>query len=217
MLPRASIKYQSFLAHHQLWMQAYEVLRLTSEWLIWTLQGHSAIEQLAICANWHIPLQAATKLLLAEGSKVVMVASQSTYSQGIYGLVSNLGSLVVRTIFQVCPPMLLPQTQRLSISLEWMHDSLKLPMRMPVMSSRSCVINGDFAGKHHTCAVHVQPFEEAAFLAFSQREPGLSPEAASRKQAKELSIAVRCVSLVGECCAQPLNPCLLQSGPCKLS
>ena len=30
-----------------------------------------------------------------------MVASQSTYSQGIYGLVSNLGSLVVRTIFQV--------------------------------------------------------------------------------------------------------------------
>ena len=63
----------------------------------------------------------------------------------------------------------------------------------------------------------MQPFEEAAFLAFSQREPGLSPEAASRKQAKELSIAVRCVSLVGECCAQPLNPCLLQSGPCKLS
>lgn len=46
-------------------------------------------------------LQAATKLLLAEGSKVVMVASQSSYSQGIYGLVSNLGSLVVRTIFQV--------------------------------------------------------------------------------------------------------------------
>ena len=46
-------------------------------------------------------LQAATKLLLAEGSKVVMVASQNSYSQGIYGLVSNLGSLVVRTIFQV--------------------------------------------------------------------------------------------------------------------
>ena len=47
-------------------------------------------------------MQAATKLLLAEGSKVVMVAFQSSYSQGIYGLVSNLGSLVVRTIFQVC-------------------------------------------------------------------------------------------------------------------
>lgn len=34
-----------------------------------------------------------------------MVASQSTYSQGIYGLVSNLGSLVVRTIFQVHPSL----------------------------------------------------------------------------------------------------------------
>ena len=31
-----------------------------------------------------------------------MVAFQSSRSQGIYGLVSNLGSLVVRTIFQVC-------------------------------------------------------------------------------------------------------------------
>ena len=48
-----------------------------------------------------VALQAITKLALAEGSKVVMVASQSSYSQGIYGLVSNLGSLVVRTIFQV--------------------------------------------------------------------------------------------------------------------
>lgn len=47
--------------------------------------------------------------------------------------------------------------------------------------------------------MHMQPFEEAAFLAFSQHESGLSKEAASRKQAKELSIAVRCVSLVGEC------------------
>ena len=51
-----------------------------------------------------IGVQAATKLLLAEGSKVVMVAFQSSRSQGIYGLVSNLGSLVVRTIFQVCLP-----------------------------------------------------------------------------------------------------------------
>lgn len=34
---------------------------------------------------------------------MVMVAFQSSYSQGVYGLVSNLGSLVVRTIFQVCP------------------------------------------------------------------------------------------------------------------
>ena len=44
----------------------------------------------------------------------------------------------------------------------------------------------------------MQPFEEAAFLAFSQHEPGVSKEALSKKQARELSIAVRCVSLVGE-------------------
>lgn len=48
--------------------------------------------------------QALEKLLLAEGSKMVMVAFQSSYSQGVYGLVSNLGSLVVRTIFQVSHP-----------------------------------------------------------------------------------------------------------------
>ena len=37
---------------------------------------------------------------------MVMVAFQSSYSQGVYGLVSNLGSLVVRTIFQVPSPHL---------------------------------------------------------------------------------------------------------------
>ena len=126
-------------------MQAYEVLRLTSEWLIWILQGHSPIQQLATCAHWHIPLQAATKLLLAEGSKVVMVASQSTYSQGIYGLVSNLGSLVVRTIFQVCPPMLLPRICCLSISLLWMHISWQLPS-----TCQSCYLEAvSFMGSLH--------------------------------------------------------------------
>ncbi len=38
--------------------------------------------------------------MLAEGSKLVMVALQSAYSQGVYGLVTNLGSLVVRMLFQ---------------------------------------------------------------------------------------------------------------------
>lgn len=40
------------------------------------------------------------KLLLAEGSKLVLVAFETSYNQGVYGLVSNLGSLVVRTVFQ---------------------------------------------------------------------------------------------------------------------
>jgi oligosaccharide translocation protein RFT1 len=42
----------------------------------------------------------AEKLLLAEGSKLALVAVESSYNQGVYGLVSNLGSLVVRIVFQ---------------------------------------------------------------------------------------------------------------------
>ncbi len=44
--------------------------------------------------------QAGEKLLLAEGSKLVMAAFSNSHAQGVYGLVTNLGSLVVRTLFQ---------------------------------------------------------------------------------------------------------------------
>lgn len=44
--------------------------------------------------------QAIEKLVLAEGTKMAAATTQSAYHQGIYGLVSNLGSLVVRTFFQ---------------------------------------------------------------------------------------------------------------------
>ena len=62
-------------------------------------------------------------------------------------------------------------------------------------------VHETFRPSSHNFSLHVQPFEEAAFLAFSQPKLGLPEEAASRKQAKELSIAVRCVSLVGESCS----------------
>ncbi|GFR48691.1 hypothetical protein Agub_g10647, partial [Astrephomene gubernaculifera] len=45
-------------------------------------------------------LQAVEKLALAEGSRLVLAALQSPAQQGVYGLVANLGSLVVRTLFQ---------------------------------------------------------------------------------------------------------------------
>ena len=45
-------------------------------------------------------VQAGEKLLLQEGSRVVMVLCATSDSQGVYGLVTNLGSLVVRTLFQ---------------------------------------------------------------------------------------------------------------------
>ena len=44
--------------------------------------------------------QACGKLLLAEGSKAVLTFSTPLQEQGVYGLVTNLGSLVVRTLFQ---------------------------------------------------------------------------------------------------------------------
>lgn len=45
-------------------------------------------------------LQAGGKLLLAEGSKAALAVATPLQEQGVYGLVTNLGSLVVRTIFQ---------------------------------------------------------------------------------------------------------------------
>jgi oligosaccharide translocation protein RFT1 len=45
-------------------------------------------------------LKAVEKLVLSEGNKMVLVARETSYSQGVYGLVANLGSLVVRTVFQ---------------------------------------------------------------------------------------------------------------------
>jgi oligosaccharide translocation protein RFT1 len=47
----------------------------------------------------HLLLQA-EKLVLAEGSKVVLVAVESSRAAGVYALVSNLGSLLVRTLLQ---------------------------------------------------------------------------------------------------------------------
>ncbi|KAL4452468.1 hypothetical protein ABPG75_008130 [Micractinium tetrahymenae] len=45
-------------------------------------------------------LQAVEKLLLAEGSKMAVAAFQGSRDQGVYGLVTSLGSIVVRTLFQ---------------------------------------------------------------------------------------------------------------------
>lgn len=56
------------------------------------------VETLWLCASFTV--QSGEKLLLAEGSKMVLAALESSYSQGVYGLVANLGGLLVRTVFQ---------------------------------------------------------------------------------------------------------------------
>ena len=44
-------------------------------------------------------IQAAEKFVLGEGEKMVLASMASGYNQGVFGLVSNLGSLVVRLVF----------------------------------------------------------------------------------------------------------------------
>ncbi|GMH41434.1 hypothetical protein BSKO_09344 [Bryopsis sp. KO-2023] len=45
-------------------------------------------------------VQSLVKLILTEGSNYVLVMVESQHSQGVFGVVTGLGSLVVRTIFQ---------------------------------------------------------------------------------------------------------------------
>jgi len=61
-------------------------------------EQHDRSHLVRMCGGFS--LQAVEKLVLAEGSKLVMAAVESSYNQGVYGMVSNLGSLVVRLVFQ---------------------------------------------------------------------------------------------------------------------
>lgn len=61
-----------------------------------TVQIDRAI--LPVCGSF--ALQAGGKLLLAEGSKAALAFATPLHEQGVYGLVNNLGSLVVRAVFQ---------------------------------------------------------------------------------------------------------------------
>ncbi|KAG1680360.1 hypothetical protein FOA52_015451 [Chlamydomonas sp. UWO 241] len=62
-------------------------------------------------------LQAAEKQVLAEGSKFVLAGMQSSYNQGVYGLVANLGSLVVRTLFQPLEEIAFAAFSRFQVSI----------------------------------------------------------------------------------------------------
>jgi len=66
------------------------------------LSGPRACEETRRSAELSLgfSVQALEKLVLAEGSKFVMAALESSHNQGIYGMVSNLGSLFVRLVLQ---------------------------------------------------------------------------------------------------------------------
>lgn len=60
----------------------------------------SAIDGTGLRLSFLFGVQAVGKFFLAEGSKLVLAAVQSDYDQGIVGLVTNLGSVIVRMVFQ---------------------------------------------------------------------------------------------------------------------
>eukprot|EP00890_Picochlorum_soloecismus_P004055 jgi/Picsp_1/4650/NSC_02020-R1_nuclear division rft1-like protein len=68
--------------------------------LSWRRWGCFEIDKKTLRLYGAFSLQAMGKLVLAEGSKAVLALVTSTTVQGVYGLVNNLGSLVVRTLFQ---------------------------------------------------------------------------------------------------------------------
>jgi oligosaccharide translocation protein RFT1 len=68
--------------------------------LSWKRWGCFQVEKKTLRLYGAFSLQAIGKLVLAEGSKAVLALVTSTTVQGVYGLVNNLGSLVVRTLFQ---------------------------------------------------------------------------------------------------------------------
>ena len=68
-------------------------------------------------------IQSLEKLVLAEGEKMVMVMVQSNYDQGVYGLVSNLGSLVVRTLFQPFEEAAFTSFRKYSCAVRGAHAS----------------------------------------------------------------------------------------------
>jgi len=65
-----------------------------------TLRRADAIDPSMKSAFKSFSLQAMEKHFLGECEKFVMAFFQPTYDQGIFGLVNNLGSLIVRTVFQ---------------------------------------------------------------------------------------------------------------------
>jgi len=68
--------------------------------LSWRRRGSFQVEKKTLRLYGAFSLQTIGKLVLAEGSKAVLALVTSTTVQGVYGLVNNLGSLVVRTLFQ---------------------------------------------------------------------------------------------------------------------
>lgn len=102
--------------------------------------GRLALDRDVLRISAAFSLQAGGKLVLAEGGKAVLAAAADGAGQGVYGLVTNLGSLVVRTVFQ--------------------------------------------------------PFEEAAFAAFSRGAGEAGPGALARRAAL-LALLCRAICLVG--------------------
>jgi hypothetical protein len=58
------------------------------------------IHKPAVGLTWSFALQSLEKMFLTEGEKLVLKFTESLVHQGVYSVVHNLGSLVVRMLFQ---------------------------------------------------------------------------------------------------------------------
>ena len=90
-------------------------------------------------------LQAIGKLVLAEGSKAVLAVVTSPEVQGVYGLVNNLGSLVVRTLFQPFEELVFVTFSGGGQDDDLKSDKKRQAMLLSSLSQLVCVVGGIMA------------------------------------------------------------------------
>lgn len=137
-------------------------------------------------------VQALEKHFLAEGSKMVMVALETSFNQGVYGLVSTLGSIVVRTLFQP-----IEEAAFLAFSRPLQGGSQGSPEKGSMGGSKKGSERGTGGG--------VGGVQEGGL-----QENGEDEIIGDMQQAQLLSVIVRCVSLIGE--SLNFNPKSLLAG-----
>jgi len=106
------------------------------------------IDASMVSAYRSFTVQAIEKHFLGEGEKFVMAVFQPPYDQGVYGLVNNLGSIVVRTAFQPFEQAIFTafsmtsKSKRKAGSLQRQADLLLLLLKLVSVFAGICIAFG---------------------------------------------------------------------------